>query len=175
MDQMEAIAEQSRHLPDAKTRWLLDWIRRNQCPDLPEFGKRPSGPTPAWNTRRMLIFTENREGTKRYLKSTLEFAIADTERSEERIAIIDGLTNPARRREVQRRFNADPQTEPLRILIATDAAREGLNLQARCSDLFHFDLPWNPSRIEQRNGRIDRKLQPADEVSCPLFRAVPAS
>jgi hypothetical protein len=59
--------------------------------------------------------------------------------------------------------------EPLRILLATDAAREGLNFQAHCADLFHFDLPWNPGRIEQRNGRIDRKLQPAGEVRCHYF------
>ena len=57
----------------------------------------------------------------------------------------------------------------MRILIATDAAREGLNFQAHCADLFHFDLPWNPGRIEQRNGRIDRKLQPAREVNCHYF------
>ena len=38
-----------------------------------------------------------------------------------------------------------------------------------CADLFHFDLPWNPGRIEQRNGRIDRKLQPAAEVLCHYF------
>ena len=50
-----------------------------------------------------------------------------------------------------------PRATPLRILLATDAAREGLNFQAHCTDLFHFDLPWNPGRIEQRNGRIDRK------------------
>ena len=57
----------------------------------------------------------------------------------------------------------------MRILIATDAAREGLNFQAHCTDLFHFDLPWNPGRIEQRNGRIDRKLQPAPTVRCHYF------
>ena len=67
-------------------------------------------------------------------------------------------------------FNADPAKEPLRILICTDAAREGINLQTCCSDLVHFDLPWNPSRLEQRNGRIDRKLQPAKEVFCRYFR-----
>src|SRR5436305_12728724 len=39
-----------------------------------------------------------------------------------------------------------------------------------CSDLIHFDLPWNPSRLEQRNGRIDRKLQPAKQVFCRYFR-----
>ena len=83
--------------------------------------------------------------------------------------MIDGLTRGARRKEIQRRFNADPATDPLRILLATDAAREGLNFQAHCADLFHFDLPWNPGRIEQRNGRIDRKLQPAPEVRCHYF------
>jgi hypothetical protein len=57
----------------------------------------------------------------------------------------------------------------VRILVATDAAREGLNLQAHCYHLFHFDVPWNPSRMEQRNGRIDRKLQPAPIVYCHYF------
>ena len=117
----------------------------------------------------MLIFTENREGTKRYLREMLEQAIEGTDLADERIEVIDGLTSGPRRTEIQRRFNADPRNDPLRILIATDAAREGLNFQAHCTDLFHYDLPWNPGRIEQRNGRIDRKLQPADEVRCHYF------
>jgi len=79
------------------------------------------------------------------------------------------LTSSARRKEIQRRFNTDPAKDPLRILLATDAAREGLNFQAHCADLFHFDLPWNPGRIEQRNGRIDRKLQPQPVVRCHYF------
>lgn len=41
-----------------------------------------------------------------------------------------------------------------------------MNLQRHCYDLFHFDLPWNPNRLDQRNGRIDRKLQPADVIYC---------
>ena len=167
--EMHKVAEEARHEPDAKTRHLIDWIRANQCPDMPPFGKRPTGPAPRWNNRRVLVFTENREGTKRYLKAMLERAIEHTHDAEERIRVIDGLTSGPRREEVQRRFNADPAKEPLRILIATDAAREGLNFQAHCADLFHFDLPWNPGRIEQRNGRIDRKLQPADKVRCHYF------
>ena len=167
---MQAIADESRHLPDAKTRRLVDWIREHQCPELLPFGQRPTGGTPPrWNTRRVLIFTENREGTKRYLRDVLEQAIEYTDRAEERIEVIDGLTSGARRKEIQRCFNTDPVKDLLRILIATDAAREGLNFQAHCADLFHFDLPWNPGRIEQRNGRIDRKLQPAREVNCHYF------
>jgi superfamily II DNA or RNA helicase len=169
LDRMEEIAEESRHLPDHKMLRLLDWIRENQCPGLPPFGRRAKGPAPAWNERRVLIFTENRQGTKRWLESILEQAIEGTDRADERIAVITGLTSGASRKEVQRRFNTAPADDPLRILIATDAAREGLNFQAHCADLFHFDLPWNPGRIEQRNGRIDRKLQPAPEVRCHYF------
>ena len=169
LDRMQEIAERTRHLPDAKTLRLLDWIRENLCPGLPPFGQRPTGPAPGWLDRRVLVFTENREGTKRYLKAILEAAIEGTDRAEERIEVIDGLTSSARRKEIQRRFNTDPAKDPLRILLATDAAREGLNFQAHCADLFHFDLPWNPGRIEQRNGRIDRKLQPEPVVRCHYF------
>ncbi len=169
LDQMQAVAEKARYVPDAKVRRLIDWIRENLCPELPAFGQRPQETPPKWNNRRVLIFTENREGTKRYLKTILEQAIEGTDRADERIEVIDGLTRGARRKEIQRRFNTDPAKDPLRILLATDAAREGLNFQAHCADLFHFDLPWNPGRIEQRNGRIDRKLQPAPEVNCHYF------
>jgi len=169
LERMHEIAERTRHLPDAKTRRLIDWIRLNLCPDLRPSGS-PAKRAPAqWTHRRVLIFTENREGTKRYLRDILEQAIEGSDRADERIEVIDGLTSSARRKEIQRRFNTDPAKDPLRILLATDAAREGLNFQAHCADLFHFDLPWNPGRIEQRNGRIDRKLQPAPEVRCHYF------
>jgi superfamily II DNA/RNA helicase len=169
LDRMEEIAERSRHQPDVKIRRLVDWIRENLCAGLPPLGEVIRGEPPHWNNRRVLIFTENREGTKRYLRQILEQAIDGTDRAQERIAVITGLTSGEARKEIQRRFNADPADDPLRILIATDAAREGLNFQAHCADLFHFDLPWNPGRIEQRNGRIDRKLQPADTVRCHYF------
>lgn len=169
LNRMQEIADETRHLPDAKARRLIDWIRDNLCPELPPFEGNVRGTAPKWNDRRVLIFTENREGTKRWLKQILEQAIEGTDQDEARIEVIDGLTAGARRKEIQRRFNTDPAKDPLRILLATDAAREGLNFQAHCADLFHFDLPWNPGRIEQRNGRIDRKLQPAPEVRCHYF------
>jgi hypothetical protein len=72
LDRMQKIAEETRHLPDAKTRALINWIREHLCPDLPPFGEGQRGPSPQWENRRVLIFTENREGTKRYLKTILE-------------------------------------------------------------------------------------------------------
>ncbi len=169
LDRMQAIADQARHIPDPKVLRLLDWIREHLCPGLPAWEEDVSGSPPKWKPRRVLVFTESREGTKRYLKNILEQAIEGTDQAEDRIAVIDGLVSSANRKEIQRRFNKDPEKDPLRILIATDAAREGLNFQAHCADLFHFDLPWNPGRLEQRNGRIDRKLQPAKEVRCHYF------
>ena len=176
LDRMQEVAAAARGLPDAKTRRLIEWTRDHLCPGLPRSGERPragggggDGAPARWNHRRVLVFTENVIGTKRYLREMLEQAIAGTDLAEERIETIDGQTVGAKRKEIQRRFNADPASDPLRILLATDAAREGLNFQAHCTDLFHFDLPWNPGRIEQRNGRIDRKLQPAPKVRCHYF------
>ncbi len=61
---------------------------------------------------------------------------------------------------VKQAFN-DP-SHSVRILLATDAAAEGLNLQRTARYLLHFDCPWNPSKLEQRNGRLDRHGQARD-------------
>ncbi|MBL8214712.1 MAG: DEAD/DEAH box helicase [Bryobacterales bacterium] len=156
LDQMTELAEANRHRPDARIEFLTQWIRREMC---------PGG---VWNGRRIILFTEW-DDTKRYLKEQLGAVIAETEQAESRIAIYHGPTPKEEREAIKKAFNAPPEEHPVRILIATDAAREGLNLQAHCQHLFHFDIPWNPSRMEQRNGRIDRKLQPADVVYCYYF------
>ena len=134
---------------------------------LSERRTQPDSPA-KWNETRVIIFTEY-DDTKRYLEQQLRAAIESTDRAALRIRVYHGPTPQAEREEIKRAFNADPKKHPVRILIATDAAREGLNLQTHCWNLFHFDVPWNPSRMEQRNGRIDRKLQPKDEVFCHYF------
>ena len=168
LDEMTEVAEAARGLPDARVRCLIDWIRRNMCPNLPVPGKPRTSTTPKWNDMRIFIFTEY-DDTKRYLHEQLSVAIEGTDRAEQRISIYHGPTPIDEREAIKDAFNGDPAKYPVRILIATDAAREGLNLQARCWNLFHFDVPWNPSRMEQRNGRIDRKLQPNDKVFCHYF------
>jgi SNF2 family DNA or RNA helicase len=157
VDEMLALAERHASQADARVVWLVAWLKANLLQ-----GK-------AWNRRRLIIFTEW-ETTRRWLERRLREAFAETDQAEGRIAVFSGATGDDRREEVKRAFNSDPDTEPLRILICTDAAREGINLQSWCSDLIHFDLPWNPSRLEQRNGRIDRKLQPAKKIFCRYFR-----
>lgn len=165
LDRMTEIAEQARGLPDGRIKKLVEWIRKNMCPGV---GRGGAGAVTKWNNTRVIIFTEW-DDTKRYLHEQLAEAIAHTDRADDRIAIFHGPTPQDQREQIKQAFNADPAKHPLRILIATDAAREGLNLQAHCWNLFHFDVPWNPSRMEQRNGRIDRKLQPAPVVNCHYF------
>ncbi len=156
VESMQKLADAHRFTGDARTVWLTDFIRK-------EFLEGQ-----AWNRRRLIIFTEY-EDSRRWLERHLSAEFAATEQADERILVFSGGTSADRREVVKRAFNADPDQEPVRILICTDAAREGINLQTHCSDLIHLDLPWNPSRLEQRNGRIDRKLQPAKVVTCRYF------
>ena len=164
VEEMHELAEASRYDPDPRIGSIIEWIDKNMCPGLTTAG----GSSPEWNNHRVLIFTEY-EDTRLYLERCLREAIAHTDRAEDRIATFTGMTSKQKREEIKHAFNTEPTDHPLRILIATDAAREGLNLQRHCHNLFHYDLTWNPSRLDQRNGRIDRKLQPADEVFCHYF------
>lgn len=158
---MAAIADAAHDAPDARIAWLLRWIEDEMCPALSRGGR-------AWTGRRLLVFTEW-DDTRRWLEGRLRQAVAHTDDAERRIACYTGPTPQKERERLKLAFNLPPDRDPLRILIATDAAREGLNFQRACHDLLHFDLPWNPSRLEQRNGRIDRTLQPAPEVFCRYF------
>jgi len=168
LDEMTEIAEAARGLPDARVRRLIQWIREKMCPGLGQPGQPRPAISPPWTDIRIIIFTEY-DDTKRFLQQHIAGAIEGTDRAGQRIAIYHGPTPADEREAIKQAFNGDPKKHPVRILIATDAAREGLNLQAHCWNLFHFDVPWNPSRMEQRNGRIDRKLQPNDQVFCHYF------
>lgn len=159
--EMTEVAESARLLPDARINKLTLWIRANMCSEMGSEGAK-------WNNTRVIIFTEY-DDTKRYIHQQLKGAISGTDQADQRIAIFHGPTPPDEREAIKLAFNTPPAENPLRILIATDAAREGLNLQAHCWNLFHFDVPWNPGRMEQRNGRIDRKLQLHKIVRCHYF------
>ncbi len=168
--QMLRLAQQHQRTPDGKVLALLDWIRKRQCKAaVPGGMDSPSKTDRAWTGDRVLIFTEYGD-TRKYLVDLFQAAFRGTDRADERIAQLYGGMNEDARAEVQKAFNAPPEDAPVRVLVATDAAREGINLQGHCADLFHFDVPWNPGRLEQRNGRIDRTLQPAPEVRCHYFR-----
>jgi superfamily II DNA or RNA helicase len=81
------------------------------------------------------------------------------------IAILHGGQAPALRREAVDRFVRGPA----RVLLATDAAGEGLNLHQRCRTVINVELPWNPVRLEQRIGRVDRLGQARTVHAIHLF------
>ncbi len=157
------LASAHRLDPDAKVRALVAWMQRNQCPGVALGG----GSRARWTDERLLIFTEYGH-TKDYLLKLLRTAVAGTDRDDERIGVFDGGMSDDDRRAVSAAFTGNPAAYPLRVLVATDAAREGVNLQGKCRMLVHFDVPWNPARMEQRNGRIDR-MKGAKEVTCAYF------
>ncbi|MBN1173558.1 MAG: DUF3883 domain-containing protein [Micromonosporaceae bacterium] len=97
--------------------------------------------------RKLIIFTEHKD-TLRYLTDRLGDLIG----TPDAVVAIHGGVRREERQRIRERFANDPRCH---ILLATDAAGEGLNLQ--CAHLMiNYDLPWNPNRIEQRFGRIHR-------------------
>ncbi len=103
-------------------------------------------PTPSPN-QKLVVFTEHRD-TLAYLNRKIEGLFGRPEA----VAVIHGGMGREERRKTQERFMHDPE---VRVLLATDAAGEGINLQ-RAHLMVNYDLPWNPNRLEQRFGRIHR-------------------
>ena len=97
--------------------------------------------------RKLIIFTEHRD-TLHYLTEQIQTVIGRAEA----VVTIHGSMRHEDRQKAQEKFTHDPEVQ---ILLATDAAGEGINLQ-RAHLMVNYDLPWNPNRVEQRFGRIHR-------------------
>ena len=110
--------------------------------------------------RKLIIFSEHRD-TLNYLHEKIAGVLGNAAA----IITIHGGTHRDERRRLQALFRSDPE---VRILVATDAAGEGVNLQ-NANLMVNYDLPWNPNRLEQRFGRIHRIGQ--QEV-CHLWNLV---
>ena len=97
--------------------------------------------------QKLVLFTEHRD-TLRYLQERITTLLG----REESVVVVHGGVGREERLAVQEAFRHDPQVQ---VLLATDAAGEGINLQ-RAHLMVNYDLPWNPNRLEQRFGRIHR-------------------
>lgn len=149
LEELRTFARDAALRPDTKATELLRWLRSNLKP------------TGTWNETRVIIFTEYRT-TQNWL-----FQLFGSEglTGAGRVELLYGGMDPKDRERIKAAFQAAPGDAPVRILLATDAASEGIDLQNHCSRLIHFEIPWNPTRLEQRNGRVDRHGQRATEVS----------
>jgi superfamily II DNA or RNA helicase len=108
---------------------------------------RENGLASAGQPHKLIVFTEHRD-TLTYLASRLASVLG----SPDAVVTIHGGTHRQERRRIRETFTNDPECQ---VLVATDAAGEGLNLQA-AHLMVNYDLPWNPNRIEQRFGRVHR-------------------
>jgi superfamily II DNA or RNA helicase len=147
LDELRRWARQATDRGDTKSAVLLGWL---------EEAVRPGG---IWNDERVIVFTEYRH-TQIWLAERL----AARGLAGDQLALLYGGMDPVLRERVKAEFQAHPSLTPVRILLATDAASEGIDLQRHCHRLVHVEIPWNPNRLEQRNGRIDRHGQPSPVV-----------
>ncbi|MGH2561658.1 MAG: helicase-related protein, partial [Thermomicrobiales bacterium] len=142
--ELEGMARQLWELEvDSKWRKLRELLEHEQEMREPD-GQR----------RKLIIFTEHRD-TLNYLVRQ----IGDLLDQPGAVAAIHGGVPRDERRDIQNRFNNDSEVV---VLVATDAAGEGINLQRRAHLMINYDLPWNPNRLEQRFGRIHRFGQKKD-------------
>ena len=135
------------------TKWtqlaeLLDDLFINSLAETPAPYGAGAIPGPVRSPRqKLVIFTEHRD-TLNYLHRRIAGRLG----RENAVVVIHGGLRREERRAAQEAFRHDPQ---VRVLLATDAAGEGINLQ-RAHLMVNYDLPWNPNRLEQRFGRIHR-------------------
>jgi uncharacterized lipoprotein YehR (DUF1307 family)/DNA-binding ferritin-like protein (Dps family) len=97
--------------------------------------------------RKIIVFTEHR--------ATLDYLVLRVREiiGEKAVATIHGGIKQEDRQNIQDDFNQNPTVQ---VLVANDAAGEGINLHESCHLMINYDLPWNPNRLEQRFGRIHR-------------------
>jgi superfamily II DNA or RNA helicase len=139
---------------------LLDSIAAKPDPKLQELIvdlEREVLPVPG---EKAIIFTEYLD-TLAAIRAAFE---AQPEFKDSFAELTGGL--PRKKREKRIALFESPE---IRFLLATDAASEGLNLQHYCRRVYHFELPWNPNRLEQRNGRVDRHGQTRRPIIRYLF------
>jgi ERCC4-related helicase len=143
LQQMKQWAVKASAQQDSKVRCLIEWLNKHI-----RSGKK-------WSGERVIIFTEYR-ATQKWL---MEILATEGFAGNDRLLTMHGGMPLKDRDDVKAAFQDAPDASPVRILLATDAAAEGLNLQNHCFRLIHYEIPWNPNRLEQRNGRIDRHGQ----------------
>jgi len=148
LQELRQWAQQAKNRIDSKAQSIINWLENNL--------KEPNG---EWNDRRVILFTEYKT-----THHAMHEALASHGLAGERIALLHGGIVHDEREKIKAAFQTSPRESAVRILLATDAASEGIDLQNYCNCLIHLEIPYNPNIMEQRNGRIDRHGQRSKEV-----------
>ncbi len=104
--------------------------------------------------------------TANYVADALKDKLEKKKNSQVRVIPITGEQSEDER---EIRLNESKEYSHQRVMVATDCLSEGINLQEHFTAAVHYDLPWNPNRLEQTEGRIDRYGQTATNVKCILL------
>jgi superfamily II DNA or RNA helicase len=147
LDDLRQWAQKAKNRVDSKAQSIIVWLEAN----LKTNGE--------WNDRRVILFTEYRT-----THQSMHEALTSHGFGGERIALLHGGIAQDEREKIKAAFQTSPKDSAVRILLATDAASEGIDLQNHCNCLIHLEIPYNPNVMEQRNGRIDRHGQRHKEV-----------
>ena len=151
VEELDRLADFSKEVLDSQSD--AKWVELRRVLRSNEFSGRSE-------KRKLIVFTE--------YKDTLEYVadrISDELGNPEAVVRIHGSINRHDRKSIQEKFQVDSSVQ---VLVATDAAGEGVNLQV-ANMMVNYDLPWNPNRIEQRFGRIHRIGQ---QLPCHLWNLV---
>jgi len=159
-DQVVDQASAAETIPELETEILILTDLERQAKQLVESGNdkkweqlssllqdQPELFTADGRRRKLILFTEHKD-TLNYLLARIQDLLGNPQA----VRSISGATNRDERRKIQEEFRNDPEVT---VLVATDAAGEGVNLQ-NANLMVNYDLPWNPNRLEQRFGRIHR-------------------
>ncbi|MCY3923482.1 MAG: helicase-related protein, partial [Chloroflexi bacterium] len=157
LKRLQALAAEVRRTGDTKWRELARVLETVLTPTgiahgarqpEPPYGAGPIAPPIPSPSQKIVVFTEHRD-TLNYLYDNIANKLLGRG---DAVAVIHGGLGREERRKAQERFLHDIGVQ---VLLATDAASEGINLQ-RAHLMVNYDLPWNPNRLEQRFGRIHR-------------------
>lgn len=147
LDRLTTWVEKSKNRVDTKAIAIIKWLESH----LKTNGE--------WNRKRVILFTEFRA-----TQVWMEQILTTHGFGGERIMLMHGGVDQKEREKIKAAFQTHPDISPVQILLATDAASEGIDLQNYCNYIVHIEIPWNPNVMEQRNGRIDRHGQKESEV-----------
>jgi superfamily II DNA or RNA helicase len=150
LDELQKWAKRAAGRPDSKYETLYRFLEETCF---------PGGQTEEWTDERVIVFTQYTR-TLEWLHTHLLAAGIPGDRMDR----IYGGMDEGKRERLKRVFQAHPDRDPIRILLATDAASEGIDLQNHCHRIVHLEIPFSPTKLAQRNGRVDRFGQPSPVV-----------